>query len=115
MPRERFVNERALQIAVVATKDGAPCAASVHPAARPNPGRSSTRTESAIPGCAACTTIGPRSEERRVGKECVSTGRSRWSPYQSKQKLNQGVLKCVLHIQILIIILRRTLDRDLIH
>src|SRR3546814_2861791 len=26
------------------------------------------------------TTI--RSEERRVGKECVSTCRSRWSPYQ---------------------------------
>src|SRR3546814_1355149 len=24
---------------------------------------------------------GPRSEERRVGKECVSTCRSRWSPY----------------------------------
>src|SRR3546814_3895418 len=24
----------------------------------------------------------PRSEERRVGKECVSTCRSRWSPYQ---------------------------------
>src|SRR3546814_20771329 len=23
----------------------------------------------------------PRSEERRVGKECVSTFRSRWSPY----------------------------------
>src|SRR3546814_12653372 len=23
---------------------------------------------------------GTRSEERRVGKECVSTGRSRWSP-----------------------------------
>src|SRR3546814_19074621 len=23
-----------------------------------------------------------RSEERRVGKECVSTGRSRWSPYR---------------------------------
>src|SRR3546814_10048746 len=33
-----------------------------------------------------CTVIGPaggeiRSEERRVGKECVSTCRSRWSPY----------------------------------
>src|SRR3546814_18918580 len=28
----------------------------------------------------------PRSEERRVGKECVSTCRSRWSPYHSKQK-----------------------------
>src|SRR3546814_1196516 len=25
--------------------------------------------------------LGPRSEERRVGKECVSTCRSRWSPY----------------------------------
>src|SRR3546814_13225253 len=25
-----------------------------------------------------------RSEERRVGKECVSTGRSRWSPYHYK-------------------------------
>src|SRR3546814_17264079 len=24
---------------------------------------------------------GKSSEERRVGKECVSTGRSRWSPY----------------------------------
>src|SRR3546814_14262624 len=28
-----------------------------------------------------------RSEERRVGKECVSTCRSRWSPYQ--QNTNQ--------------------------
>src|SRR3546814_13872126 len=27
-----------------------------------------------------------RSEERRVGKECVSTCSSRWSPYPSKQK-----------------------------
>src|SRR3546814_14456781 len=26
-----------------------------------------------------------RSEERRVGKECVSTGRSRWSPYHEKK------------------------------
>src|SRR3546814_7106299 len=26
-------------------------------------------------------TVGVRSEERRVGKECVSTCRSRWSPY----------------------------------
>src|SRR3546814_13410364 len=25
--------------------------------------------------------VSNRSEERRVGKECVSTGRSRWSPY----------------------------------
>src|SRR3546814_20716347 len=27
-----------------------------------------------------------RSEERRVGKECVSTCSSRWSPYTSKKK-----------------------------
>ena len=31
---------------------------------------------------AAQTATGvPRSEERRVGKECVTTCRSRWSPY----------------------------------
>src|SRR3546814_14734149 len=34
--------------------------------------------------CAAC-----RSEERRVGKECVSTCRSRWSPYHYKKKVDQ--------------------------
>src|SRR3546814_11931298 len=28
----------------------------------------------------------PRSEERRVGKECVSTCRSRWSPYLYTKK-----------------------------
>src|SRR3546814_12119839 len=27
-----------------------------------------------------------RSEERRVGKECVSTCRARWSPYHEKKK-----------------------------
>src|SRR3546814_18873410 len=31
-------------------------------------------------------TVGLRSEERRVGKACVSTVRSRWSPEQHKQK-----------------------------
>src|SRR3546814_19996942 len=30
-----------------------------------------------------------RSEERRVGKECVSTCRSRWSPYHKKKKTQQ--------------------------
>src|SRR3546814_18318585 len=30
--------------------------------------------------------IADRSEERRVGNECVSTCRSRWSPYHSKKK-----------------------------
>src|SRR3546814_15330691 len=34
--------------------------------------------------------LGPRvrSEERRVGKECVSTCRSRWSPSHSKKNNN---------------------------
>src|SRR3546814_17450488 len=31
---------------------------------------------------------GYRSEERRVGKECVSKCRSRWSPYHYKKKKN---------------------------
>src|SRR3546814_11606071 len=30
-----------------------------------------------------------RSEERRVGKECVSTCRSRWSPYNYKKKTKE--------------------------
>src|SRR3546814_19234404 len=30
-----------------------------------------------------------RSEERRVGKECVGTCRSRWSPYHSKKNTNK--------------------------
>src|SRR3546814_12926146 len=32
--------------------------------------------------------LGIRSEERRVGTECVSTCRSRWSPYHEKKKIN---------------------------
>src|SRR3546814_19993750 len=32
-----------------------------------------------------------RSEERRVGKECVSTCRSRWTPYHSKQKNTRSI------------------------
>src|SRR3546814_12589226 len=31
-----------------------------------------------------------RSEERRVGKECVSTCRSRWSPSHSKKKQRES-------------------------
>src|SRR3546814_19178602 len=30
-----------------------------------------------------------RSEERRVGKECVSTFSSRWSPYHEKKKTHE--------------------------
>src|SRR3546814_18225918 len=34
---------------------------------------------------------GARSEERRVGKECVSTCRYRWSPYHSKKKIKTNI------------------------
>src|SRR3546814_15035327 len=34
-----------------------------------------------VHGGAVATLVDTRSEERRVGKECVSTCRSRWSPY----------------------------------
>src|SRR3546814_18033311 len=36
---------------------------------------------------------GDRSEERRVGKELVSTCRSRWSTHHSKQKLKNHHLR----------------------
>src|SRR3546814_13725188 len=35
--------------------------------------------------CRASDRRASRSEERRVGKECVSTCRSRWSPYHEKK------------------------------
>src|SRR3546814_15585772 len=40
-----------------------------------------------------CSFIVDRSEERRVGKECVSTCRSRWSPYHENKnkKLNNTI------------------------
>src|SRR3546814_13562113 len=37
---------------------------------------------------AACVEVGKRSEERRVGKEGVSTCRSRWSPAHHTKKMN---------------------------
>src|SRR3546814_15305237 len=40
----------------------------------------------------AIKTVGKenRSEERRVGKECVSTCRSRWSPYHLKKNIEHA-------------------------
>src|SRR3546814_16851023 len=43
------------------------------------------RTSAAAQALLVRTSIGVRSEERRVGKECVSTCRSRWSPYNYKK------------------------------
>src|SRR3546814_12464579 len=44
-----------------------------------NEGTSLLSTPREVPDPAMRATL--RSEERRVGKECVSTGRSRWSPF----------------------------------
>src|SRR3546814_11109096 len=43
-------------------------------------------TQKCHPGERRDPLVPSRSEERRVGKECVSTCRSRWSPYPSKKK-----------------------------
>src|SRR3546814_15190730 len=37
------------------------------------------------------TSTSTRSEERRVGHECVSTCRSRWLPYQTTQKEHRQI------------------------
>src|SRR3546814_7760642 len=39
-----------------------------------------------MPTLAAEVEVNARSEERRVGTECVSPCRSRWSPYHEKKK-----------------------------
>src|SRR3546814_20849599 len=41
---------------------------------------------------------GEKSEERRVGKECVSTCISRWSPYHSKKTYRYNTNKELTHI-----------------
>src|SRR3546814_15074536 len=51
----------------------------LRPPHRPHRPRRAQRRGDPVRGAA-------RSEERRVGKECVSTCRSRWSPYHSKKK-----------------------------
>src|SRR3546814_7426129 len=44
-------------------------------------GSAAAAAEDVTDGAFADTALDERSEERRVGKECVSTCRSRWSPY----------------------------------
>src|SRR3546814_10588770 len=48
-------------------------------------GYKAVRAQSGVPGLESAYGVARgklfRSEERRVGKECVSTCRSRWSPY----------------------------------
>ena len=39
------------------------------------------KTQRLLEAGAKVTVVAPRSEERRVGKECIAVCRSRWSPY----------------------------------
>src|SRR3546814_12150221 len=59
------------------------------PPLSPSPHRTSPSSNDSSPAVGGCTAPhhSTRSEERRVGKECVSTCRSRWSPYHSKKKI----------------------------
>src|SRR3546814_11827791 len=54
------------------------------------PGLSSAVVAALANGMASIEAI-DRSEERRVGKECVSTCRSRWSPYPLKKSVKPQV------------------------
>src|SRR3546814_18691213 len=54
------------------------------PALAARPGRIAPAVEVKLPDADSrrrLLALYPRSEERRVGQECVSTCRSRWSPY----------------------------------
>src|SRR3546814_11948138 len=49
--------------------------------------------ESDVNDQAESAPLSDRSEERRVGKECVSTCRSRWSPSHYKKKEQKKIMK----------------------
>src|SRR3712207_9333244 len=78
----------------VCSSDLRSCAAPACPAA-PRSTTSRPRTTSCSPPSSTCCSGGsrsspPRSEERRVGKEC----RSRWSPYHLKKKKILKLYQC---------------------
>src|SRR3546814_13152326 len=51
--------------------------------------REKARLRSRGPALPSSMDAGERSEERRVGKECVSTCRSRWSPHHKKKNIKK--------------------------
>src|SRR3546814_13326433 len=74
------------QVAIIASMLGAAHAISAPP---PNEKKDRKKLDAAKaidrPKMIWISRRNPRSEERRVGKECVSTCRSRWSPYHYKK------------------------------
>src|SRR3546814_11771185 len=57
-----------------------------------NPGPNTRFYDLCCGSAAVSIELVKRSEERRVGKECVSPCRSRWSPYHYTNKLNNIVM-----------------------
>src|SRR3546814_18670533 len=62
----------------------APLPATLHQ--QPDPGMVAGRDEQPAAPVGAARYRAHRSEERRVGNECVSKCRARWSPYHTKKK-----------------------------
>src|SRR3546814_16684278 len=52
----------------------------------PKHGTDGRQLKAVWPSLVALAVLTARSEERRVGKECVSTCKSRWAPYHLKKK-----------------------------
>src|SRR3546814_15828391 len=89
-PRRREYRAAAAPAATAVTTE-LPAAASAPPdPASRNPVRPASGRDRLPAGCAFRSVAGAvpaaRSERRRVGKECVSTCRPRWSPYHEKKK-----------------------------
>src|SRR3546814_18690441 len=70
----------------ISTTDPAPADLLALGAELAGPEHRRDRTTRCCPLTTSRTGATRRSEERRVGKECVSTCRSRWSPYHKKKK-----------------------------
>ena len=79
--RGRFAAVAELQHAVIAPVLGPLQDAFKHHEARPQDAKASIAIYALGSDCAHLRWLAPRSEERRVGKECTVLCRSRWSPY----------------------------------
>src|SRR3546814_19075113 len=77
-----------LKLAKSHSRRNAPRLQSSVPAPRPRPFRRKTSVLLLAANILRLPLIN-RSEERRVGQECVSTCRSRWSPYHYKKKTHE--------------------------
>src|SRR3546814_13504927 len=81
----KYIFAAASLVALVTAGNGAPAAAQARDATLVGPPSSTGETVRTGP-LPARLTLAQRSEERRVGKEGVSTCRSRWCPHHKKKK-----------------------------